>query len=469
MGSKWKLSRFFNEKVLRTKGAVQENTYAKREEEYERAKRNLEEILRKKGDDDFKIAQTFLGLDSRVHQLQTLRTNPDAIEELAQIKDKDFFTESAKQVLSGPGVYMALGALGRTFGGAAIGFFGAPIAAGILGSVRSWNRTAAELRERDRNARAGVRDGKTGALNIVAAERAEQVVLVNGKEMQNGLTAKLMRLTEQAMQAEGTEKQRLLAQLRARVEYVHDKERLHRIEYGGAHGRVSRHVALVETLGRALAYLSEEELAASTEVTERLTKTQSRLNRTLTRTEEAIIEARLKGRKSELVKSAAVAASFSVAGALIADYFRADSVSRNPLNTEPNIPPSGTAAGGAELEQVLSTNAPQEAVASYTIKQGDTLWDILSQKTALAELGETRARENAVANIVKSLSSAELQEIGITSGDARKIYPGDTINMEKLSALLKEQQSVIESARARFGQLPIDTNLADIIPAKVEK
>jgi hypothetical protein len=110
-----------------------------------------------------------------------------------------------------------------------------------------------------------------------------------------------------------------------------------------------------------------------------------------------------------------------------------------------------------------------EVHAPYTVKQGDTLWDILSQKTDLSELGETRARENAVANIIKTLRPADLQEIGITSGDVRLIHPGDTINMEKLSSLLHEHRDIIENARVRYGYLPIDTDPADIIPADLSK
>jgi hypothetical protein len=459
MGLKWDITRFFKEKVGRTKGAVQESAYTKRVEIYEHAKRNLEEILHKKGDSDLKIAQILIGLDSRVYELQTLQTNPNAMEELAAIKDKDFVTESVKQFFKGPGAYMAIGALGRTLAGATVGFFGAPIVAGALGSVRSWNRTAAELRERDRNARAGVRDTKSGALNVVAAERAEQIVMVNGQPMQNGLTAKLARLLSEAQAAEGDKKERLLAQLRTRVEYVHDKERLRRIDYGTATGRVSRHAALTETLAQALVYLAEEELAASAEVKQRTEKTRDRLARTLSRAEQAIIAARLKGRKSDLVRSAGIAASFSLAGALIADYLHTDPVSRGGEGAA--VPDTGS----AEMAEAASKTLQ----APYTIKHGDTLWDILSQKTSLAELGETRARENAVANIVKSLTPAELQEIGVTSGDARLIYPGDTINMEKLSGLLNEHRTIIENARVRYGHLPIDTDLADIIPSQPEK
>ena len=480
-GAMARVRRFFREKApaLGNRGKVQENTYAKRETEYNAAKERLAEVLKMNGASDLQIAEALIGVDSRVHQLQTLRTNPDAVGELAHISDQSFSVELAKRFFTGNGGYMALGAVGRTLGGAAFGFLGAPVAAGGLAYLRSWNRTAAELRERDRNARAGARDTKAGALNVVAAEMAEQTVFVNGKEMQNGLTAKLQRLVERAKNAEGDTKKKLLAQLRSRVEYVNDKQRLQRIDYGNTKGKVSRQVALTGALGEALAYLSAEDMADGVETTARAGATKIRLAQKLDRTEEMLVEARRDARKKELKNSVVTAAGFSVAGALIADYFRDDSAVRGFVGAEatPSAPEAAASGSSAPYEATEGAPNPEaaptapspEAIAPYAIRQGDTLWDILSQKTSLTELGETRARENAVANIIKSLSAGELQEIGITSGDARKIYPGDTINMEKLSALITEHKSIIENARARFGTLPIDTDPTQIIPTQPEK
>lgn len=478
--------RFFKEKVLRTSGVVQEGAYTKREEAYARAKRNLETILRKKGEDERSIADTLLALDTRVYQMQTLSTNPNAMEELAQIKDKSFFVESAKTFFSGPGAYMALGTVGRTLGGAALGFLGAPVVAGAIGSLRSWNRTAAELRERDRNARVGIKDTKGGSLNVVSAERAEQTVMVNGAPVPNGLTAKLNRLLSSLEHAEGEEKKQLLAQLRTRIEYTHDKQRLHRIDYGATEGRVTRQAELAKALAKGLVYLSMEEEAKSADVKQRTEKVQGRLAKNLSRTEKMIIEARMKGRRSDLLKSAGVAASFSIAGALLAQIFNGDLVSgvsshepATAAGASPEAVANGAAGatpGGAEHavspEAVASahtaateTMAPSlETPAPYTVQRGDSLWNILSHETALKDLGETRARENAVGNILKLLTPAQLQEMGITSGDVRIIHPGDMINMEKVSEVLKQHKDIIESARSRFGYLPLDADPKEIIP-----
>lgn len=520
----WKITSFFKEKVLRTSGKVQESAYEKRAAAYEQKKRQLEEVLKQKGYDDLKIAETLIGLDSRVHQLQTLRTSPDAMAELANIKDKSFFAESAKQFFKGPGAYMALGAVGRTLGGAALGFFGAPVASATIASFRSWNRSAAELRERDRNARAGVIDNKKGALNVVAAEHAEQTVLVNGKEVQNGLTAKLLRLTERARSAEGDEKKRLLAQLRTRTEYVHDKQKLQRVNYGKPEGRVSRQVALTEALAQALTYLASEDMAADAESTMRYGRTMDKLfgkevqdkkgkkirkGGKLSRIEEEILKARKRGRYSDLATSATTAAGFSVAGALIADYFRDDSVF---FNRETDPDPRAAAAGAKEgvigtekdveefvktldVEKTDTANAAldgvteysnptfssdqtavgsavesvvgKEALAPYTIQRGDTLIGIMREKIpAIRLMGEetTMARENATMNILRDLTAKELQDIGITSGNVNKIYAGDSINMEKLNEAILARKGMIERAIERFGDAPIGEGAPESIP-----
>jgi hypothetical protein len=290
-------------------------------------------------------------------------------------------------------------------------------------------------------------------------------VNVGGQPVQNGLTAKLERLLERTQnETDPTKKKKLLALLYERVEYVHDRQRLQRIDYGAPEGRVSRQVALTEALAQSMTYLAEDTLAeeAVTRIRQfgagsdkRMTGA-ARVKQSLDRAQEAIIAARKKGRRSDLVRSAGIAASFSIAGALFADHLQGGGVSHE--------------TSGAGLDHTdasgLAGAASADVHAPYTVKQGDTLWDILSQKTDLSELGETRARENAVANIIKTLKPADLQEIGITSGDVRLIHPGDTINMEKLSSLLHEHHDLIENARVRYGHLPIDTDLADIIPAE---
>ncbi len=491
----WKITNFFKEKVLRTSGKVQESAYEKRAAAYELKKLQLEEVLKQKGYDDTKIAETLIDLDSRVYQLQTLRTSPDAMAELANIKDRSFFAESAKHFFAGPGAYMALGAVGRTLGGAALGFVGAPIASASVAWLRSWNRTAAELRERDRNARAGVVDKKKGALNVVAVEDAERTIMVNGKPMQNGLTAKLERLLEQAEHATGDQKKRLLEQLRLRVEYVHDKQKLQRVNYGKADGRVSRQVALTETLAKSLAYLSAQDMMTEVKPVSRFARTKEkakgRLDRELQRTERGIIEWRRLGREADVMKSVTVAASFSFVGALAADYFRKDSLFFNE-SSEATLDTSQSSASTFDKEKSIFSGSFEDSAitakegvnkdrifdgasdgsdsaevlslketAPYTIQRGDTLIGIMREKIpAIRGLGteSTMARENATMNILRDLTPKELQDIGITSGNVNKIYAGDSISIEKLNEAILARKGIIERAITRFGTTPIGGN-----------
>lgn len=483
--SKW--TRFVKEKVFRNVGTVQESTFEKREAEYTQARLMLEKVLHDKGESDLQIAQTLIELDSRVHQLQTLRTNPDAVQALAEIEDKSFITESVKHFFAGPGAYMALGTIGRTVGGAALGFVGAPIASASVAWLRSWNRTAAELRERDRNARAGVVDKKSGALNVVAAEDAERTVMVDGKPMYNGLTAKLERLRLQTEQATGDQKKRLLEQLRLRVEYVHDKQKLQRVNYGKAEGRVSRQVALTEALAQSLAYLNAQDMTAEAAPASRFVRTkekaEARLSQKLQGTEREIIELRRVGRRGDAIKSMTVASAFSFAGALFADYFKDDSVFfKKGINASDDVAEASSAVtSGAERPDSLFRGGFEEGTekgaekgvlalketAPYTIQRGDTLIGIMREKIpAIRELGTeaTMARENATMNILRDFSSQELRDIGITSGNVNKVYAGDAINMEKLNEAILARKGMIERAIERFGKAPVGGGAPESIP-----
>jgi hypothetical protein len=483
--SKW--TRFVKEKVFRNVGTVQESTFEKREAEYTQARLMLEKVLHDKGESDLQIAQTLIELDSRVHQLQTLRTNPDAVQALAEIEDKSFITESVKHFFAGPGAYMALGTIGRTVGGAALGFVGAPIASASVAWLRSWNRTAAELRERDRNARAGVVDKKSGALNVVAAEDAERTVMVDGKPMYNGLTAKLERLRLQTEQATGDQKKRLLEQLRLRVEYVHDKQKLQRVNYGKAEGRVSRQVALTEALAQSLAYLNAQDMTAEAAPASRFVRTkekaEARLSQKLQGTEREIIELRRVGRRGDAIKSMTVASAFSFAGALFADYFKDDSVFfKKGINASDDVAEASSAVtSGAERPDSLFRGGFEEGTekgaekgvlalketAPYTIQRGDTLIGIMREKIpAIRELGTeaTMARENATMNILRDFSSQELRDIGITSGNVNKVYAGDAINMEKLNEAILARKGMIERAIERFGKAPVGGGAPETIP-----
>ena len=104
--------------------------------------------------------------DLRVSELQNIQTNPDAIAELGRIKDKIWWVEMLNNSPYGPGGYMALGFAGRTMLGAAGGYVAAPLVSMGIASLRSWNKSAAELRARDENARSGGENPKIAEAQI---------------------------------------------------------------------------------------------------------------------------------------------------------------------------------------------------------------------------------------------------------------------------------------------------------------
>ena len=154
-----RVGRFVREKILRQKGRVEQEdhklAFETAHSRYEKAKGALEQVMRRSGKRDDEIAEMLMGIDMRVHQLQTLQTDPDALKALDEISHKNLFFESAKQMFSSSQVgYFALGFAGRSLlGSTFMGYMGAPMVSGAVASMRSWDKTAAELRERDRNAR----------------------------------------------------------------------------------------------------------------------------------------------------------------------------------------------------------------------------------------------------------------------------------------------------------------------------
>ncbi len=55
----------------------------------------------------------------------------------------------------------------------------------------------------------------------------------------------------------------------------------------------------------------------------------------------------------------------------------------------------------------------------------------------ISNLENAAAKERFLANVFKSLTSEELAEVGIRSGDVNKIYTGDTIDLEKLEKIIE--------------------------------
>lgn len=491
------------------------NEYQNRQAQYDTAKRLLSEEMERAGFSPAEVAAQLVAADSRMFEMQFLQTSPDAAREVQNIPKQSFWKQVGEQMKSAGG-YAALGFVWRSATAEALHILSGPVLAAAIGSTRGWNKSAALIRERDRMARthdpeleklerdyhaqkpgtASAEEARkkleayrAGMLNIVDAQHAVKIGK-DGSVRESGLTSKIVKLNAEyehatlmrseaeakgdvdAISAWNEKRDKLLERMVARVQYAEDKQKLNRISFG-TRGERGKNVADFWTaLGQAKVHLAEEGMRSSNPKNPETTE--GRLKRFLDVREDRM----QRDRRVRQVKSAAwagtKAAGLALAGAYAAEAIR-EAWSGTPSTTEA-FSARNTAPGGAEMpappaaetltQHTAENVSSAEQLTPYTIQKGDNLWNILSNKTELAALGETRARENAIANIVRSLTPRELQEIGITSGDVRKIYPGDTINMEKLSAILHDRHGIIESARMRFGGMPVDTKIEDVLPAQ---
>ena len=317
-----KIGLFIREKILRStdrKDSAEHATqYSDAETRFIIAKKTVEMSLRKRGKSDAEIAQILVGLDSRVHQLQIIQNNPDALKALEEVEGRNIYWETAKGMMSTTGLgYLALGFVGRSVVGAGLGIIGAPLVSAGIASMRSWDKTSAELRERDRNARMGVGDTHEGVLNIVSSSH---------------LVERTTHLIEQIHQAEGDTRAKLLTSLKARAEYIHDKQTLHRVDYGLRSGLVTEQTRLTETLGEALALLaSEDMLLSDTNIQKRSDTIDRRLHLKLENTEQKIIDTRHTMRLKDRDISVKKAALFSLAGTLFADQMLTSDTSHGDI------------------------------------------------------------------------------------------------------------------------------------------
>lgn len=477
--------------------------FAAAEAAYQDARLHLTRTWKRQGKSDQEIARHLMDADARVSQQQTLHTAPEAIEALAAVEDTSLWKQVAKRVVTNGNLgYMALGFVGRTLAGAAVGVLGAPIAAAGIASARSWNKTAAELRERDRLAREGVRDTDpeykkmldemnsmhdahvadptniekerryrtsveqftayrgNGALNVVSAV---EYITVHDKEgmevrMDRGLIQKTIELIEQyrVLERAGVEdtnrREKILKSLRERVDYINDKQRLGRVNYGSREERIAHQTRLYAVLGEALAIIADTDAPENKRLKERLAQK-------LSRTEARIRGVRREYRSTELQLSAYKAAGFSIGGALLAHAFQDLEVVKKIRSVfgggdvrEPETVPQRVTVDGSLVEPMvaqgsahvttLEENTPTQMspLGVHLVQEGDTLMKILREQVPeIDALGTRQSRDTAIMNLLKSLSIQELVEIGVKSKDPDLIRIGERIDLEKVSALLTKK------------------------------
>ena len=496
-----KIESFLNTHVGNSDQKEHAAIYGAAMEKYENQRKAVEERLRADGKTDIEISKLLTTTDTRVTQLQTLRTNPDAVAELTAIDTIDPKKVAATNLLKGGRIgYLAFGSVARSVLGPSLGLAAAPIVALATGSLSSWKRSAAEIRERDRNARRGVKDESGDALNIVSAE---------------ALSKKIFNKVVQCQNATGEQKLKQLASLRARIEYTNDKQKLNRIDYGDPKQLVSNQTTLARALGEALSYLAIEESAEQEAVRERMEQTDKRLQSRLERFDVSIDEIRRAKRKYQAASDGAKAALAAVGGALAADFIIeqlqgvTDGIITSvteasvfpPIETEVSVPaveaitsekiattvpenlptvpedelpftfddylentePDTTAetlsedifSDGPTAEVTESTTPDPEYIESneslgtYEIKKNDTLTKIMSEQIpAISDL-DPNIQDTVMANIFNDLSPKELEAIGLTSGNVDLIYAGSDINLDALAEIVESKRHLISRALER--------------------
>jgi hypothetical protein len=457
-----------------------------KKEKYAKAKDKLAEVFRQKGYSESQILEKMFDIDIRVHQLQTLQTDPEALARLNAVQDKNIFVEGAQRLVGKAGLgYMTLGFVGGTVLSSALGVFAAPLVASGIASLRSWNRTAAELRERDRNARLGIKDETGTALNFVDSESQRE---------------KLQRVLNKLRATPGSADKEVSA-LRARVEYLHDKIMLGRIQYGERATAVSRQTELLALFGEAVAYLGtcgpSFDSAIEAQTATRSEKRKELLSRVIARNEKTKGEVREAYRLNDLTTSMYKGAAFSIIGSMfgmgvrgksaggesgLGTWFRGTDVpvqesspngARPPLSQESALAtPPGTVASAAESGQVAqptatpasgaasapspsasapgnivaeagsSKAAPAEALVGrpsalgeHIVSKGDTLTKLVSEQ--IPEYKDVSRAE--IFKRLALLTPEELKEVGIESENINKIEVGDRVKLERLQELLESK------------------------------
>jgi hypothetical protein len=482
--SEWKFVRFLRKNILRSDNLLHEAKYKEAEEKYKNARTELETTLRNRGMSEFEIKEVLFGIDARMLQLQAYHASPDAIAELEQIEDKSVIKEYATNFLKNAGPYMALGFVVRSATVASLSILGpvsiagVPVVSSVIAHLRSWDKKDAELRERDRSAIRGIKDTSEGALNVNDAE---------------DLTEKMKYLIDRCRSTTVDKRPALLAQLRARVEYVRDKQMLGRVNYGEERGKLGRTNDLSSVVFEALTYLGMEggiQTESELESTEaRYTDSRERLKFKLESTDARIrdtrkqeIREKLSYRNSDMRIGVETAILATLVGQQAADWTNnllqksavprgvpssapmsapeltipkeAPPVTSFPEELIPRTPgidtPSQTGEFGTLSERSdvipIATSIPETIPQSYTIKSGDTLTKILTEQSPdIKELPTPQARSAAVAKIIEQLKPAELRAIGIASEDADIIRAGDRIDIAKLNEMVSADLSLLDA------------------------
>lgn len=538
-----RVMKFFKDRF--SKDRKKYNIYQERQSEYIDAKQKLSDTLRTAGFSEAEIVTHLVQADQKVFELQFVHSSPDEAAVIQSIPDAGFWKNVGKSFFSKKGMasnaaYFGLGYVSKSIVAGASTTLGVPAAAAAFAGAREWNKTAAELRERDRAARTGTADTSAEAASIV---QTEQKVMIGGKEQEVGIVGKLRTAIESFRQADmrlaealpgsdektiaqlQTERARSLERLNNRATYAHDKLKLNRINFGDSSVRAVRTTEFFEALALAQVlvhdggYVGPHARVGKGGVT--MPTTEERITSFFSKKEDAVHDRRRKLQRKRASWKALLAGSLTLAGAQIAERYGdaiADKLGFGAVTapaTSPDAPPIlpdfpdvseaivseetmlRTEAGSdapyaaeahsqsapydnltdmAEETVVVAEDAsadvaeaPEvsaESLGEYSIQKGDTLWGIMkTQIPEIAALTTEKAKDNAIANILDTLSIEDLEAAGIRSGDVNRIYAGETLNLDVLHGLVAEQEAYLERAESRFGTSGSEPIANDVLAA----
>ncbi len=430
----------------------QYNKYQELQKSYEDAKSELASVLQKAGVSAGEIAGRLIEIDGRVSGLQFMQTSPDAVATIEKIPDTSTWKSIGKSLTDKSNLGWMAAGFGIRAAATSLGFMNlavAPVVSAALAGTRAWNKTAAELRERDRAARAGVaselgyeadKEASGVALNII---QASQIVEQNGIQKENGATQKLQALIERYQLLDNKpgnieERNKVFEQLQSRAQYMLDKQKLNRISFGTADVRPMNMAKFFETLAQAHVIIADNKRSEKS-------RTSKRMDQYLAYRENAIQDRRRILQSKKFTWHALRAGTLATAGALLADYVQSLRSAVSPVDAsravagkvsefrtpDVRVAPEVPSAQAIDRAAGIVADAVPQTFEPYTVQSGDTLTRIVEK-----QLGG----QGNVMKVLKSLTPNEIRGLGLRSENIDKIYPDEKIDIGKLKAIFESRK-----------------------------
>lgn len=501
-------SRLPYEWSLGTATKEQQEEYHAKQLAFDMRKKQALDILRSHTGDAGAV-EVMANIEYKMTLQRHLTTCEDATQALEDIEDQSVWTNALKSTVAEKGLYASMGAIARTATSSLLGVAAGPLAASLVGGVRGYIKAKEDLREQDRAMRQGKIEAAPSdgtAQNMVEAGGeqgavAKMELMINRINTLDEEIAEIGDQDPDALEKKQKKRAQLVAFLDERVSYVNQKVDEGKMIFGERSERLKHQYELMSVTQRARAMV----LASGTEVpgyarTEELSK---RINDLLAKTDENINDAR---KRSVVIKTATATAlagglasvSYIAVDALkwmggaqstyMEKMFGAYDESKQAelermlvaaqgvevLSIDPaeslspgeelvpsfdahavnglDLPPDYVMPGEVGGEWVKTETGlhvlKAELVPPHEVVRGDTLGKIVGDAFPGKSQGE-------ILGVLRGMSADELRSIGITSGNPDLIYPGEHVDLAKLSSFFERTGGV--SSQNLSGNMSIDT------------